>query len=125
MINLGLAPSPSGLELSYYRVLAEKDPNLALAGLRMEAETMLKNLAKGFDVSLSERDSTGIIARKLKETGAITANQFDLIEIIIKLCNAAIHGQKVTIDQAEEVLKIGEILVDQYISWLSWGFTNK
>ena len=33
MIHLGLRPSPSGLDLSYYRSLAQQDPNIALAGL--------------------------------------------------------------------------------------------
>jgi len=122
MINLGLIPSPSGLDLSYYRIRAEEDPNLALAGLRIEAETMLKNLAKGFKVQINERDSATVIASKLKEKGAITLNQFELISSMIKICNAAVHGRKVTLAQANDVLDIAVVLVDQYIAWLSWGF---
>jgi hypothetical protein len=125
MLNLGLNPSPTGLELSHYRILSEQDPNLALAGLRIEVETMLKNLAKGFKVPIGERDSTGIIARKLREKGAITSRQAELIKAIVQLCNAAVHGIRVTSSQAEEILDIGEILRDNYISWLSWGFRDK
>jgi len=124
-LNLGLTPSSSGLELSHYRRLAEQDPNLALAGFRIETETMLKNLAKGWNVAVSERDSAGFIASKLKERGAITSRQYEFIMIIIKLCNAAIHGQKVTIKQVNELLDIADVLVDQYVAWLSWGFPNK
>lgn len=124
MLNLGLAPSPSGLELSYYRVLAEQDPNLSLAGLRIEMETMLKNVAKGFKALINERDSAGIIARKLKEHGAITSQQLELIDAIIRLCNSAVHGQKVTKGQAEEILDMASVLIDYYISWLSWGFSD-
>ena len=124
MLNLGLAPSPSGLELSHYRILAEQDPNLALAGLRIETEAMLKNVAKGFKVSISERDGAGIISQKLRERGAITPYQYELINSILKLCNAAVHGQKVTLMQAEEILNIFEVLRDYYISWLSWGFND-
>src|SRR5689334_25159438 len=36
MLNLGLQPSPSGLDMAYYRNLTSQDPNLALAGLRIE-----------------------------------------------------------------------------------------
>lgn len=36
MISLGLRPSPSGLDMSYCRSLANQDPNVALAGLRIE-----------------------------------------------------------------------------------------
>ncbi|MBI5191041.1 MAG: hypothetical protein HZA22_10235 [Nitrospirae bacterium] len=122
MLNLGLSPSPSGLEISYYRALAEQDPNLALAGLRIELEAMLKNLAKGFKVSINDRDSASVISQKLKEQGAITSHQHELLLSVIGLCNAAVHGNRVTIRQAEEVLDIASMLIDQYVSWLSWGF---
>ena len=65
MIKLGLAPSPSGLELDKYRIAAEEDPNFALAGLRLEVEIMLKNLAKGFNINAGERDSINQITNNL------------------------------------------------------------
>src|SRR5437879_6239563 len=34
MIDLGLTPTPSGLDMSYYKSIAARDPTLALAGLR-------------------------------------------------------------------------------------------
>lgn len=125
MINLGLTPSPSGLDLSYYQTLAERDPNLALAGLRIEVETMLKNLAKGYEIEISKLDSANMIVRKLRAKNAITSKQSELASIIIRLCNAAIHGMKVTESQVEEILEIASVLRDQYISWLSWGFGEK
>lgn len=125
MLKLGLAPSASGLEFSKYRVLAEQDPNLALAGIRIEIETMLKNVAKGFNVVIDERDGAGIVAKKLNEKGAITNRQFELIKSIINLCNTAVHGERITKKQAEDVLDIAAVLIDQYILWLSWGFTKK
>ena len=125
MLNLGLSPSPSGLELSNYRNLIEQDPTIALAGLCIEFETMLKNLAKGFKISINERDGASTITRKLKEKSAITSRQAELLGHIIKLCNAAVHGLKVTSLQAEEIFKIAEVLRDQYISWLSWGFQDQ
>jgi len=125
MLNLGLSPSPSGLELSEYRILAQQDPNLALAGIRMEVEIMLKNLAKGFEISLRDIYSAGIIVKKLSEKGAITQSQTQLISTVIKLCNSAVHGHKVTLSEAEDILDISEILRDDYISWLSWGFPDK
>ena len=124
MLNLGLTPSPSGLDLNYYRILSEQDPILALAGLRIELESMLKNLAAGFKVTISKNDGAGVIAKKLKEKSAITNNQYKLIQSTLKLSNAAVHGVKVTTNQANEILDLAEILKDQYISWLSWGFEN-
>lgn len=125
MLNYGLSPSPSGLELSYYRDLAQEDPVLALAGLRIELETMLKNLAKGFDVELGKRDGIGLIVKKLRDRIAITSKQAELINAILKLSNAAIHGTQVTPNQATEILEIAEVLRDSYIRWLSWGFKKK
>jgi hypothetical protein len=57
MIQLGLRPSPSGLDLSYYREIAERDPILALAGLRSELETWFRNVAQGFKVGTRPYDS--------------------------------------------------------------------
>jgi hypothetical protein len=39
MMKLGLAPMLSGLDVAYYRSMAETDPVLALAGLRIDLET--------------------------------------------------------------------------------------
>jgi hypothetical protein len=65
MLNLGLQPSPSGLDLGYYRNLAKEDPNLALAGLRMEIEILAKNLAKGFSVPVEQKEPVSTVLRKL------------------------------------------------------------
>jgi len=59
MIHLGLRPSPSGLDMSYYRSLADQDPNVTLAGLRIEIDILARNLAKGFNVSVNDRESGG------------------------------------------------------------------
>lgn len=125
MINLGLSPSPTGLEFSQYRLMSDQDANLALAGLRMEVEIMLKNLAKGFKITINNKESIKGITQKLKEKKAITSHQEELINVVTRLCNAAIHGIKVTSDQAKEILDIAEILRDDYISWLSWGFSKE
>jgi hypothetical protein len=124
MLNLGLGPSPSGLDLAYYRVLAEQDPNLALAGMRMEVETMLKNLANGFKVPVRGRDSAGVLVRKLREHRAISSHQAELLSVLLRLCNSAVHGVKVSERQVGEILDVASVLRDQYVSWLGWGFED-
>jgi hypothetical protein len=42
MLSLGLKPTPSGLDLNYYRSIAAQDPTLALAGLRIELEILIR-----------------------------------------------------------------------------------
>lgn len=122
MIKLELAPSPSGLDFTYYLPLAEQDPNLAFAGIRLEFEVMLKNLAKGFKVEINDKSSAIMVARKLLEHYAITQNQFQLISEVLKLCNAAIHGEKPSLTDVESILEIISVLKEDYVSWLSWGF---
>jgi len=125
MLNLQLQPSPSGLNLRYYRNLAEEDPNIALAGLRIEVETLARNLAKGFKVKVGERDSAGTLLRRLHDNEAITSQQFELALKIVKLCNAAVHGKSVSLEEAESIIDVAKVLADQYITWLSWGFDDE
>lgn len=124
MLNLGFQPSPSGLSLTYYRNLAEEDPNIALAGLRMEVEVLARNLAKGFKVEVKPRDSANTLLRKLHENGAVTIEQFQLAQKIVQLCNAAVHGKTVSREEAESVIDVAKVLADQYVAWLSWGFPD-
>jgi hypothetical protein len=122
MIQVGLIPSPSGLNIEYYRKITDTDPGLALIDLRSDLEITLKNLAQGFKVSIADKDSTELINSKLLSSRAITAHQYELINILFRICDSAAHGIKTTKEQAREVLNIGERLAKDYIAWLQWGF---
>ncbi len=122
MVEVGLTPSPSGLDIDYYRKIVDTDPRLSLIGLRADLETMLRNLAKGFEVVINDKDSATKISSKLLDKGAITSRQYQFISILFRICNSAAHGAFVTKDQALEVLDIGEVLVKDYVAWLYWGF---
>jgi hypothetical protein len=124
MLSLGLQPSPSGLDMSRYSELAQQDPNVALAGLRMEVEILARNLAKGFKVDVEARDTAGSLLRRLQEKGAITSDQFQLAQKIVRLCNAAIHGTRVSSEEAEAVIEVARVLAKDYLAWLSWGFDD-
>lgn len=122
MIELSLRPSPSGLNLDYYRNIAETNTNLALAGLRLDFEIMLRNLAKGFDIAVSDREPVSRVISTLYEDNAITLRQKEFIDIVFKISNAAIHGAPISKEQVYEVLRIAQVLVDDYVAWLGWGF---
>jgi hypothetical protein len=102
MIQLGLRPSPSGLDLSYYREIAERDPILALAGLRIELETWFRNVAQGFKVDARPYDSMNRILARLRDANAVTPDQVKLARRVLSFCNQAIHGGEVSKDQAIE-----------------------
>jgi hypothetical protein len=124
MIGLGLQPSPSGLDMEYYRTLAAQDPNIALAGLRIEIDILARNLAKGSNVPVSPRESGLRLLRHLLEANAIDKTQFDLIEKVTRVCNAAAHGNPVSREQADSVISSAAVLSKQYLEWLSWGFAD-
>lgn len=123
LLERGLEPSPSGLSLSYYEQLIRQDPNLAMAALRIDIEKMLRNLAKGFKIELrpSEQFAVGLTRALLRAT-AITENQFRLLNEVLEICNAAVHGLVVTSSDAYSILEITKVLRDDFVAWLDWGF---
>lgn len=125
MINLGLKPSPSGLDLNYYRQLAQTDKQLAMAGLKMDLELMIRNLAQGFGLEINMKMPISKVIKVLLDNGYIYSKQADFMKIIFQLTSYAIHGGQINEDQIESVLELGETLVDDYIAWLDWGFRNK
>src|SRR5579863_7443515 len=124
MMKLGLAPMLSGLDIAYYRAKAETDPVLALAGLRIDLETMMRNVALGFKVKLASSGPIPRLLARIQEAGAITSDQMQLAQKIFNVCNQAMHGRFVSREEAEEVIKAAEVLFGHYLAWLSWGFDD-
>jgi hypothetical protein len=124
LISLGLRPSTSGLDMSYYRDIANRDPNLALAGLRIELEVATKNLAKGFGSPISDKESPMQLLILLRDQGKLTIEQYELAMQIWRLSSKAVHGAEVTTQDARLILDAADVLVEQFIYWLSWGFKD-
>lgn len=122
MIELGLVPVPSGLDLDYYKSIAERDPTLALAGLRIELEILLRNLARGFKIERPGYQSPLQLLKSLRDGSRITSDQYELGRQIFSLANRAIHGQTVSRNEAEQIIESSKALIDDYLAWLSWGF---
>ncbi len=126
LVELGLRPSPSGMDMNYYRDIAKGNPNLALAGLRMEIEVLIKNLASGFKIEFDEKRYGGArLLKLLLENHAILEGQYQLATKVLSLCNKAVHGDKVTEEQAASIVDSADALIDDYLAWLSWGFDGE
>lgn len=124
MIEVGLTPSPSGLNLSYYKDIADADPRFALIGLRMDFELMLRNLAKGYKIPTEEKEPVSRVISKLLKEGSITSRQYEFINTVFKISSSAAHGADISKRQVYEVIDIGQVLVDDYLAWLNWGFNK-
>lgn len=119
MISLGLQPVSSGLNTRYFANIADSDPTLALAGLRIEIETLLKNMTR-FTKSPMMSSSPTSLLRNLRNIGIIPPVEADLTANILRLCNLAIHGdQTVTTSEAKQVIESAEAFFLYYLLWLS------
>lgn len=123
-IQLGLRPTASGLDMSYYRNLAISDPVLALAGVRIELETLARNLAQGFKLEVGSNERIGRVLSRLRDAGAITSDQMKLAQNALSVGNLAMHGEPISVQQAQDVIDSVSVLVKDYLAWLSWGFPD-
>lgn len=87
--------------------LAEQDPNLALAALRIEIERILR-LAYQILINPESSAKKGIsfLVRELYKHGTLSDHQKDAIHQITRLCNEAVHGGKVSTRNAIEVIDL-------------------
>ena len=109
---------PRREELAQLSRVAEVDPNLAIAGLRIEAEKALRQIARDFNIPLGDlRGSAGRMAHILMQRGAITRKQYSILSDFLALCNKAVHGYDVTPEDARRVFELGEILLSEYETW--------
>ncbi len=113
----GLLVSPSEYDLSYYRRLTGTDPNLALAGLRMELDRMLQNLASLYGVEYDRlRASPGRFPGLLRAQGVLEADEYDLLRSIVNVANAALHGKDVSKEDALRTIDSAEVFRDAYLA---------
>jgi hypothetical protein len=124
MISLGLQPVSSGLDLAYFRDIAKNDPTLALAGLRIEIETLARNLAIGCKVELKGHESPSTLLNRLLSKQVITSAQAELGRKILSICNKAVHGERVSALEALDVIEAAGTLFESFLQWLSWGFDD-
>jgi len=114
----GFLRSPSDYNFSYYRDMAERDPNLALAGLRMELERMLQNLMKVYHIDRPSA-TAGTVVHLLYGRQMLTQEESELLASIIKVTNQAVHGQDVSKDAALRVIDSAEVFRDAYLVHMS------
>ena len=89
-----------------YQEIALEDPNLALAGLRIEIEKRLIEIANSREIKV---DKTGIstLSRILREQGILTPQEHSVILDMVILLNSAVHGAKVNNDATKWALDTG------------------
>ena len=89
-----------------FQLVASEDPKLALAGLRIEIEKRLKDIAEKHQVpSLNKGVKQLLIV--LADNGCLSAEERSVLADLISLLNNAVHAADVDTNAAQWALDIG------------------
>jgi len=94
------------------RDLFRSDPNLALASLRIDIENELRKISVQRNLPVKGEPLRAILDR-LQLQGVIGNPEFDVLLIVISVCNRAVHAEKVDQQDASQILDIGESMLSR------------
>ena len=94
------------------RTIAESNPNLAVAGLRIEIEKRIKRLAE-LNGMPTERRGLHRLIRELRDKKVLSKTAAGGLLDLVVLGNSAVHNAEVTRDAAEWVLDVGPSILRQ------------
>lgn len=94
-----------------FEAVAGNDPNLVLAGLRIELESRLREITQSRDLP---EDGIGIapLMRQLREHGALTNEEVSALSELLPLLNQAAHGAQVDQRASQWALDFGSRLLE-------------
>lgn len=93
-----------------FQLVAQEDPKLALAGLRIEIEKRLNEIAESNGINTGKA-SVGRLLRILGERELLSQEQRSVLSDMVGLLNAAVHGGEIDNRAAEWALDVGPRLV--------------
>jgi hypothetical protein len=99
------APSQGQATTYSFQFVSERDPNLALAGLRIEIERRMREI--GRSLGLPDTAPLGTLIRRLGEHGVFTHTERSVLMDLLNALNLAIHGARVDPDVYEWAMSVG------------------
>lgn len=109
--GLVAAPSEKEQRPAYtFQLVADEDPNLALAGLRIELEKRLRELASGSGLEVP-RGGISALLRDLDRHDALTSRERGALADMVHLLNSAVHGAEVDRSAAQWAIEYGPRLL--------------
>jgi hypothetical protein len=94
-----------------YDELLDRDPNLALARLRMDIEGSLLALARSLGLAAERAGSAASVTRVLIAAEELPEDFARAIREVMDVCNRAIHGAQIDRETAAEVVDAGTLLL--------------
>ena len=105
-----LAQPEKKKEKPIYETLIHEDPNLALAGLRLEIERRLVIIARECSIE-TERKGISQLLNQLLNNKAISLEQYQVLRDLIGGLNRAVHGAEVEQRVAEWAIDVGSQII--------------
>lgn len=107
-----LAAEPSKKEAVFsFQSIATQDPNLALAGLRIEIGKRLSLLAEIHGLNSHRPMGVGRALRALAQAKVLTNEERSIISDMVNMLNAAVHGAEVDSRAANWAIEVGPRLL--------------
>ena len=107
MKAFGLAPQPKRV----LQISSDKDPNLALAHLRLEIGEKLKDIAKNKNIAIGKMDS-GQVLIALSKDGIFYNKEKVALQNLIEILDRAVHGADVDNKAAKDLMSTGETILN-------------
>lgn len=96
-----------------FQAIAGRDPNLALAGLRIEIEKRLIQLCEKHGIG-TRMQGLGRLLRELSSRGVLSEDESAVLTEMTYLLNAAVHGASVDPRATEWALDVGPQLIQAF-----------
>ncbi len=107
-----LSTKSSQVEADFsFQSVAIRDPNLALAGLRIEIEKRLSRLAEIHELNPHRQMGVGQALRALEQADVLTNNERSILADMVNMLNSAVHGAEVDPRAASWAIEIGPRLL--------------
>lgn len=107
-----LAAQPSEKETTFsFQSIASRDPNLALAGLRIEIEKRLSSLAEIHGLNPRRAMGVGQALRALEHAEVLSNEERSILADMVNMLNAAVHGAEVDSRAAAWAIDVGPRLL--------------
>jgi len=108
---LAVEASPAEDARFTFEAVAAQDPNLALAGLRIEIEKRLQTLAHAYQLDAGRPMGVGQLLRTLTKAEVLTGEERAVLSDMTNMLNAAVHGADVGSDAAQWAIGVGPRLL--------------
>jgi hypothetical protein len=93
-----------------FESVAENDPNLALAGLRIELEAKLREIAEARGIEVTRKSIRPLI-RDLKTRDVLNQREVSALEDMLPLLNSAAHGAETDLRATDWAMDVGPRLL--------------